>query len=209
MEYPLVDISEAGNTRDRILLTAAKMFAERGFAAVSVREIANGVNIKPASIYNHFESKEALFETIIETITTVYLDYYARTNEKIKKAASFKQVLECLFEELIEVYHMFIYYGVSLIASEQFRDEKARYVFNETYIKKGIYYSKNAFDECVKKGWVKPFDTEALATVYMNTVFVGSLMRAHEDMGHATAYDAKSMFLSAQAYMLGSVEIIE
>lgn len=58
--------SEAGGTATRILDAAEALFAERGFAGVSVREIAGRVGLNQASIYNHFPSKQALYEAVLE-----------------------------------------------------------------------------------------------------------------------------------------------
>lgn len=208
MKYPLVEIEEASSTKEKIVLVAVRMFAESGFSAVSVRDIAKQVGIKAASIYNHFDSKEAIFDSIIDMIKSVYSDFYDRVGEKIERVTSFKQALACLFEELKTVYHMFIFYGVSLIATEQFRNEKARHAFNDIFMRVGIDYSKKIFDECIEKKWVHPFDTEALATFFMNSVFAGTLMRTLRDMDFDTAYDPTSMFVALQTFMLGSVEII-
>ncbi len=41
-----------------ILEAALKLFAERGYAAASVREIAAASGLKPATIYGHYPSKE-------------------------------------------------------------------------------------------------------------------------------------------------------
>jgi len=53
-------------TADRILDSAEALFAARGFAGTSVRDIANAVGLNPASLYNHFASKEALYEAVLE-----------------------------------------------------------------------------------------------------------------------------------------------
>lgn len=210
MDYSLAEMNEneATKTKHRIMLEAAILFAHNGYAAVSVRDIAKRVKIKSASIYNHFKSKEELFEVIIDNIKEIYLTFYDRLEEKVKDATNFEQVLDCLFAELKDVYQMFIYYGFSLITTEQFRNEKARKIFNDVLVRVGIDYSKAKFDECIRKKWVKEFDTEALATLFMNSVLVGTLMRTHEDMEHETAYDATKMFMSIQRFMLDSVEII-
>lgn len=207
MKFPLVDISDVDNTKDRILLTAVTMFAEKGYAAVSVRDIAKAVNIKASSLYNHFENKEALFDAIVDTIQDTYLDFFKRVDLKIAEVSGFAEVLDCLFAELKEVYHMFIYYGVSLIACEQFRNERARSAFHDIYLKIGIDYSTRIFDYAIERGWVEPFDTRMLATFFMNNVFAGSLVRTQEAFHHETAYGAKDMFVSLQRFMLNAVEV--
>lgn len=208
MKFPLVDIHEAENTKDRILLTAVQLFSERGYAAVSIRDITERLQIRPSSMYNHFESKEALFNAIIDTIKNVYLDYFDRLDKALEKASCFEEALECLFAELKEVYHMFVYYGISMIATEQFRNEKARRAFNDIYMKIGIDYSAKIFNDCIEKKWVEDFDTRTLATLFMNSVFAGSLIRTQQDLKHETVYDATEMFSSLQGYILNSVKII-
>jgi len=58
--------SEARPTRDVILDAAERRFAERGFAGVSVREIAADAGLKnQASLYHHFKNKKALYEAVL------------------------------------------------------------------------------------------------------------------------------------------------
>jgi AcrR family transcriptional regulator len=53
-------------TRDVILDAAERRFAERGFAGVSVREIAADAGLKnQASLYHHFKNKKALYEAVL------------------------------------------------------------------------------------------------------------------------------------------------
>jgi AcrR family transcriptional regulator len=55
---------EEDGTRDRILKTAERLFAERGFNGVSVRELAAAANVNIASIGYHFSSKEGLLAEV-------------------------------------------------------------------------------------------------------------------------------------------------
>lgn len=54
-----------GNSRDRILDAAFELFSTRGFSETSMRDIAQAVDIKAASLYNHFDGKQELFEALI------------------------------------------------------------------------------------------------------------------------------------------------
>lgn len=54
------------NTADRILDAAEKLFADYGFAGTAVRDIASAVDLNPASLYNHFPSKEGIYEAVID-----------------------------------------------------------------------------------------------------------------------------------------------
>jgi AcrR family transcriptional regulator len=48
-------------TPDAIRTAAASLFAERGYASVSVREIAKSAGVDPSLVIRHFRSKEQLF----------------------------------------------------------------------------------------------------------------------------------------------------
>lgn len=50
--------------RERILLAAARVFAAKGYAHASLKEVCNAAGIQPASLYYHFKSKEDLFATV-------------------------------------------------------------------------------------------------------------------------------------------------
>lgn len=50
-----------GSTPAAIHAAAGRLFAERGYAGVSVREIAKVAGVDPSLVIRHFESKEKLF----------------------------------------------------------------------------------------------------------------------------------------------------
>ncbi|MEM9695336.1 MAG: TetR family transcriptional regulator [Myxococcota bacterium] len=52
--------------RDRILVAATELFAERGYAATSMRDISLAVGCTKPALYYHFNNKAALFEEIAE-----------------------------------------------------------------------------------------------------------------------------------------------
>ena len=54
------------STKERILNASAKLFSQNGYSEVSMRDIAREVGIKAASIYNHFDSKKAIRDTLFE-----------------------------------------------------------------------------------------------------------------------------------------------
>ncbi len=54
------------DTRGRILGAALGLFAERGFAGTSIRDIAGAVGIQSATLYGHFPSKEHILAELAE-----------------------------------------------------------------------------------------------------------------------------------------------
>lgn len=56
---------ESADRHDQILVAAAQLFARKGVAATTVREIADEVGILSGSLYHHFDSKEAMVDEIL------------------------------------------------------------------------------------------------------------------------------------------------
>lgn len=54
--------------KNEIITTAAKLFKEKGFSAVTMRDLATAMGIKAASLYNHINSKQDILKTIIISI---------------------------------------------------------------------------------------------------------------------------------------------
>lgn len=51
--------------RDAVLAKAEELFAERGYHATSVRDIAEALDIKAGSLYTHIEAKEELLAELL------------------------------------------------------------------------------------------------------------------------------------------------
>ena len=57
--------SEMTGTKEKILLTALSLFAENGYEAVSVSDIAGQLGITKGALYRHFRNKQDIFDSII------------------------------------------------------------------------------------------------------------------------------------------------
>jgi AcrR family transcriptional regulator len=55
-------------TRQRIIETSLRLFAEHGFKGVSVRDISAAAGVNVASVSYHFGSKQGLYRTLFEVV---------------------------------------------------------------------------------------------------------------------------------------------
>lgn len=51
--------------KDEIIRTATKLFKEKGYSAVTMRDLATEMGMKAASLYNHINSKQEILKEII------------------------------------------------------------------------------------------------------------------------------------------------
>lgn len=59
------------NSKEKILVAAKTLFAEKGYADVSMRNLAQAVNLSVAGIYHHFSDKHTLY---LETMQFAFRD---------------------------------------------------------------------------------------------------------------------------------------
>lgn len=59
--------------RDELLAVAADLFAERGFAKVTVDDIGNAVGLSGPALYHHFDGKESLLGEMLVRISEMLL----------------------------------------------------------------------------------------------------------------------------------------
>jgi AcrR family transcriptional regulator len=71
---------QAKNIRGQILAHAQRLFIERGYHGLALREIAEAVGVSKAALYYHFADKEALFLAVLEG----YLDEIETAIETIE-----------------------------------------------------------------------------------------------------------------------------
>jgi AcrR family transcriptional regulator len=57
---------QAQERRNQLIDTALALFAEKGVESTSIKDIAEQVGVAPGLVYHYFDSKDALFDAIIE-----------------------------------------------------------------------------------------------------------------------------------------------
>lgn len=56
---------KTGTRKEEIVATASHLFKEKGYSAVSVRDIAQAMGMKAASLYNHIQSKQEILSILV------------------------------------------------------------------------------------------------------------------------------------------------
>jgi AcrR family transcriptional regulator len=86
-----------------ILDAAFEEFTKRGFTATRVEDIAGRVGVTKGTVYVYFETKEVLFEAMIEHVSVPFQEAfraYARTSDD--PVEELRLLLEFLFEAFVD-----------------------------------------------------------------------------------------------------------
>jgi len=93
-------------TRDRILAEAERLFASRGYAGTSLRQVADAVGVTPPNLYNHFRSKRALYESVLDRGIAPLMEILGRSQAESWSETATVRMLEDVFSYLDRTPHL-------------------------------------------------------------------------------------------------------
>ncbi|PZP94660.1 MAG: TetR/AcrR family transcriptional regulator [Variovorax paradoxus] len=85
-------------TRERVLLEAARLFRHHGYAATTLREVADASGIKAGSIYYHFESKDQILGEVLDKGIQVVIDAVQQRVDALPAGATARQRVAAAIE---------------------------------------------------------------------------------------------------------------
>ena len=116
-------------TRERILDAAAKLVAERGFAATTVDAVLESAETTKGAFFHHFESKAALGHALVEQYAASDVEMLeefmgraeATTDDPAEQLVAFLRLFEDAADEIAHEYSGCLY--VSFVQQSQLVDE--------------------------------------------------------------------------------------
>lgn len=146
------------DTKERLLDAALDLFSKQGYEGTNLQEIADSIGVVKSALYRHFESKEDLWDALIEK-TAIYYEQHFGSASKLPvvpqtceefKAMTLKMIDFTIHDErIIKVRKLFLI--------EQFRNEKAK-LLTTKYFNEGLetMFTK-IFSEMIKNGSIKEY----------------------------------------------------
>lgn len=174
----------SGETKERILDCAIELFSNKGYEAVSVRDIAAAVGIKASSLYKHYENKESILEHIFDLFRSVMLS----THEYESKVLQFPDRMTAgeLLKNSFFVFRDMIYQPrllkiTRIINLEQGHNTSIKSFFLQELVDKPINELEETFAVMIKSGLIKPVHPRKLAITYhahiISTYFIHNILK--------------------------------
>jgi AcrR family transcriptional regulator len=155
------------NARQRLLETATELFADKGYAGTSVREIVDRAGVSKPVLYYYFKSKEGLFYAILEWAADVQ---QAILNEIFTTSGTvldrfiyfYRRILEGV-EEYRHLYKMIhgLLYGPPQGAPEYDFPKYQRHMFDAV---------KRIYTNGLAAGEVQPADGDEVAFLVLSLI---------------------------------------
>ncbi len=168
-------------TKEKILCTALELFSQRGYDGVSVRDIARAVGIRESSIYNHFKSKQAIFDGIVEFFYQQSEDYFRQNAlpfDEGDDTSVYQGIgIDCL-QELIERTFRFFFddaWNVQLrrlLLVSQYADPRCRDLFRQLYRDKCVRIQAYIFSALMDAGELRREDPLTVAAEFHGPMFM-------------------------------------
>lgn len=167
-------------TKQRILEKSLELFSTKGYDSVSVGEIAKAVGIKAPSLYNHFPSKQAIFDAIVEETAAHYEKDTGEIAIHVQDVKQDYATFSCITADALaeKVRQIFLYSlhdkTVSrfrrMMTLEQFRSPELAAMYSKRYVDRMIAYHAALFTVLIARGEMRSEDPATLSTMYVSPV---------------------------------------
>ena len=168
------------DTKHKILDKALELFSPQGYDSVSVGEIAQAVGIKAPSLYNHFPSKQAIFDAIVESTAAQYEADTDKIDIHVQNMTQdipvFTEITEdALFSKVRQIFEYSLHNeSISrfrrMVTIEQFRSPELAALYSQRYVDRVLRYHAGIFRDLIAAGEIREEDPDTLALLYVAPV---------------------------------------
>ena len=163
---------ERGNTKQEILEASLELFSVQGFEATSISQIANAVGIRKASLYSHFENKQAILDALVKQVLEQYETHSMFAGSNPEKAAGDRPLTPEAVVQMIQEQIRYILHNRSvsrarkMLVMEQYRNpELAKLQTKQNYTGVMEYFT-GLMKQLIRQGILTDEDPEIMAAQF-------------------------------------------
>ena len=153
-------------TKEKILLTALRLFAQDGYEAVSMSKIAGELGITKGALYKHYKNKRDIFDTIFEHVCQLDIERSKKAGVPEKEFDGETQLFRNTSTKSVKAYmqSQFQYWTNDEIACnfrrmltlEQYRNTEAANLYQKVLGSGPVSFIEDLFREMMEEGtWHK------------------------------------------------------
>lgn len=170
------------DTKEKILLTALRLFARDGYEAVSVSTIAGELGMTKGALYKHYKNKRDIFDSIVERMYRidaersaqydVPADTYDADTEAYKSVAwdSIRSFTTAQFVFWTE--DDFARSFRRMLTLEQYRNPEMAELYHSCIVDGPVDYMRSILGEMTASGVLTDVDPELLALEFYSPMFL-------------------------------------
>lgn len=168
------------HTKEKILEVALELFSQRGFSAVSVRDIAARVGVREGALYRHFPNKQAVHDTLVARYKALSDAAMAAAHAlptgdpaKLESSVAFYMTLDDetflaiamgLFTDFLMRPEVMRFWR--MVSIEQYHDPAMADLFHTLLFAEPIAFQTTMFGMLIAQGALRPAEPELLAVEF-------------------------------------------
>lgn len=193
-------------TKKKILDVSLELFSQKGYSAVSIRDICKYVEIKESSVYYHFENKQSIFDELLNMFAEIAKSMMTQLENGLADGQNsfsdgFNTVANCFFEQYLM--DDFCNKVMRIMLIEQFNNEDVRKLYQHWLMDEPLSFQRKIFSALKSAGMITKCDSEYLAVKYYAPIyfyaqkwlFSGELTEENKESFRTDAYKHMQMFL--------------
>lgn len=170
------------DTKENILMTALRLFARDGYAAVSVSTIAGELGMTKGALYKHYKNKRDIFDSIVERMYQIDADrsrQYEVPEEKYELASTayMNVSMDNIKKFAMAQYEFwttdeFASDFRKMLSLEQYRNDEMAELYSSCITAGPVEYMQDIFREMMLKGLLREADPKQLALEFYAPLYL-------------------------------------
>lgn len=168
------------DTKEVILTVALKLFSERGYDGVGIRDISKEIGIRESALYKHYSGKQDIFDSILKDIGRRYqeeVSTFIPPESMANILSGESDVRAELFRISVTMFQFYLKteYGSQLrrmLTMEQYRTSEVSKLFKELIIDKGLDYISGVFTHLINDGIYVDADPMVMALQFYSPLYL-------------------------------------
>lgn len=165
-------------TKEKLLMTALNLFSKYGYDGVSISYLANELGVTKGAIYRHYESKQAIFDEIIQRVVKNDKDVAIKNDLPTEREGEY--FVSSLDDFISFTLDQFSFYAIDefgsafrkMVMLEQFRNIDMIELYRSIFLTGPIEYTAKVFNSLIKDNKLKGSDSEQMAREYYSSFFM-------------------------------------
>ncbi len=153
--------------RSLYLVAAVETFQKKGFNDTRVKDITDLAGTSVGNFYRYFNSKEEIFETLIEEF---YIDIMDKLEKLLKYDVPPVKLIKTLYREYICVFKQ--HGNAALIFVNQMGGINQKYAkMKEEYLQQGYKTVEKIITKLLNVGFIRPQNPKLTAMIWVDLLF--------------------------------------
>ena len=158
-------------TKDRILDEALIRFVENGYKGTNLRDFAAGMGLSKSALYSHYESKEAIWNALIDKMEAYYHERFGSVEQLPETPKTWDEFFGLVMNMVdFTIHDEKIIMTRKLLLTEQFRNERVKRLATEYFMNGTKRFFTAVFEGMTEKGLLRKEEADMLAFVFASPI---------------------------------------